>query len=518
MTKILKKAKSIIFSRAVFMIICILVQICVLGAAMFFLNDFMTAIYGASFVFSAVLIIYEVNRVSDPMYKICWITLISIVPIFGGMLYLFVRGDIIVSSLKKRIFQIEEATVQLLKSDKKALDTLSCEDKSAAGLFRYIEDNCGFPVYQNTQLKYFALGDDMFEKILYELEQAKSFILLESFIVNKGVFWDSVLDILKRKAAAGVEVKVLYDGMGCLGLLPSDYPKELEQYGIQCKVFAPLKPLLSTYQNNRDHRKITVIDGKTAFTGGINFADEYINRRERFGHWKDAGLMIKGEAVKNFTIMFFQMWYIQDKELEKQATSDDAKYLNPTLYPINEPGWTAPCGDSPVDNNYVGKNMYMHLLSTAEDYVYIMTPYLIPDYDLLSAMKFAAMRGVDVRIITPHIPDKAYAFCLTRSYYKELIKTGVKIYEYTPGFIHSKVCVADGTKAVVGTINFDFRSLFLHYECAVCIYKSTEIEKIIDDFKNTFDKSQIITLEIYGKFNVFQKFAGKALKIIAPLM
>ena len=518
MSKFFVKLKSIIFSRAVFMIICIAAQLFVLGAAVFFFNDFMTAIYGASFVFAAVLIIYEVNRVSDPMYKICWITLIGILPIMGGLLYIFIRSDVIVASLKARFGRIEAATGQMLKTDISVLEPLYGLDSSVAGLFRYIQQKCGYPVYRNSRVKYFALGDDMLIPLLEELKKAERFIFIESFIINPGFFWNSVLEILKEKAKAGVEVRVMYDGMGCLGLLPNDYPDILAHYGIRCQVFAPIKPILSTYQNNRDHRKITVIDGRVAFSGGINFADEYINRRERFGHWKDAGIMVSGEAVRNFTAMFLQMWYIHEPSDEYNTRYANIDYLScPDKLPETD-YWIAPCGDNPVDSNFVGKNMYLHLISTAEKYVYIMTPYLIPDYDLVYAMKFAAERGVCVRIVTPHIPDKPYAFCLTRSYYKELMAAGVEIYEYTPGFVHSKVCIADDKKAVVGTINFDFRSLFLHYECAVCIYNSPELEAIKRDFDDTVKISMRITPEIYRGFNIFQKIAGKTLKIISPLM
>ncbi len=500
------------------MIICISAQLFVFGAAAFFFSDFMTAIYGASFIFSAVLIIYEVNRISDPMYKLCWITLIGILPILGGLLYIFVRSDVIVASLKARFGKIESATGQILKTNSSVLDPLYEIDSSTAGLFRYIQDKCGYPVYRDSHIKYFSLGDDMLAPLLDELKKAKHFIFIESFIINPGFFWNSVLEILKEKVRNGVEVRVMYDGMGCLGLLPDDYPQILAHYGIRCQAFAPIKPILSTYQNNRDHRKITVIDGKVAFSGGINFADEYINRRERFGHWKDAGIMVTGQAVRNFTAMFLQMWYIGKPSDEYSARYAQVDYLSCPDEAEEDDCWLAPCGDNPVDSNFVGKNMYLHLISTAQRYVYIMTPYLIPDYDLVYAMKFAAARGVCVRIITPHIPDKPYAFCLTRSYYKELMSAGVEIYEYTPGFVHSKVCIADDTKAVVGTINFDFRSLFLHYECAVCIYGSSELKSIKKDFDDTVKISQRITPEIYRSFSIFQKIAGKALKIISPLM
>ena len=305
----------------------------------------------------------------------------------------------------------------------------------------------------------------------------------------------------------------MYDGMCSLILLPYGYPKELEKKGIRCKMFSPIKPTLSTYQNNRDHRKIVVIDGRTAFTGGVNLADEYINAKVRFGHWKDTAVMIKGDAVTSFTMMFLQMWNVTEKEQD-----DYPVYLREPLPVEGGEGYVLPFGDSPMDNEQVGEQLYLDILNQAEDYVHIMTPYLILDDEMENALCFAAKRGVDVTLIMPHVPDKLYAYLLARTYYPELIEAGVKVYEYTPGFVHAKEFISDDSKAVVGTINLDFRSLYLHFECAAYIYRNPVVLEIERDFQATITKCKPVTLEECRRYPFFKRAAGRALRLFAPLM
>ncbi|MDE6594758.1 MAG: cardiolipin synthase, partial [Oscillospiraceae bacterium] len=310
-----------------------------------------------------------------------------------------------------------------------------------------------------------------------------------------------------------------YDGMCSLVLVPYSYPKKLIAQGVKCKMFSPIKPVLSTVQNNRDHRKILVVDGHTAFTGGVNLADEYINKCERFGHWKDTAVMIKGEAVAGFTMMFLQNWNITEYDCEDKY----ARFIKtnfPEIAEKNLPtgGFVMPYGDSPLDNENVGQNVYLDILNRAEKYVHIMTPYLILDNEMTSALTYAAKRGVEVIIIMPHIPDKQYAYILARSYYKELISAGVKIYEYTPGFVHAKCFVSDGIRAVVGSINLDYRSLFLHFECACYFYMNSVVRQVEEDVQKTLEKCVEITVEDCKKYNVFKRIAGHLLRIIAPLM
>lgn len=357
----------------------------------------------------------------------------------------------------------------------------------------------------------------MFPVLLEELKKAEHFIFMEYFIVEHGVMWDAILQVLETKVAEGVEVRFMYDGMGNLFTLPHGYEKAMQEKGIQCKIFAPVRPALSSYQNNRDHRKICVIDGHTAFTGGVNLADEYINQRVRFGHWKDTAVLIKGKAVDSFTMMFLQLWDVTERDGEEYR-----RFLCPPEFHMPAGmaygGFVMPYADSPLDGENVGESVYLDILGRSRRYVHITTPYLILDDTTLAALKFAAKRGVEVIIIMPHIPDKLYAYLLARSYYAELLRAGVQIYEYTPGFIHAKMFTSDDEKAVVGTINLDFRSLYLHFECASYFFRNAVVMDVEEDFQKTLAKSERITLENCRKYPFIRRFAGKALRILAPLM
>lgn len=495
----------------------LLLQISILLAGFRFLSHYMVYIYGGFTLLSAFVILYVVNKDENPSFKLAWIIPITVIPVFGTLLYLFLElqweGKIINRKLRENISD----TQPYLKQNPRYMEQLAKTSRSNANLAAYIENSGSYPVYGNTNVKYYPVGEEMFEDMKKELEKAKRFIFMEYFIVERGEMWDSLLEILERKVQEGVEVRFMYDGMCCLVLLPYSYPRELRAKGLKAKMFAPIRPALSTYQNNRDHRKILVIDGHTAFTGGINLADEYINRKVRFGHWKDTGIMVKGDAVTSFTMMFLQMWNITEKEPE-----DYGRYLRDPefFYPpeLSMEGFVIPYGDSPLDQETVGELVYLDIINTARNYVHIMTPYLILNYELVQALQFAAKRGVETIIIMPHIPDKEYAFLLAKAHYEELIRAGVQIYEYTPGFVHAKVFTSDDEKAVVGTINMDYRSLYLHFECAAYIYRNEVIKDVERDFKETLAKSQVITLEECRHYPWYKKFAGRVLRLFAPLM
>ena len=358
----------------------------------------------------------------------------------------------------------------------------------------------------------------MYEVMKTELLKAKEFIFMEFFIVERGEMWDTILEILEQKVKEGVDVRFMYDGMCSLMLLPYKYPETLKEKGIKCKMFSPIKPILTTVQNNRDHRKILVIDGHTAFTGGVNLADEYINKRVKYGHWKDTGVMLKGDAVKSFTIMFLQNWNITEKDEGDYQQFIRQDFPEIKEQKLNTDGFTLPYGDSPFDDEYVGQTVYLDILNRAEKYVHIMTPYLIIDNEMTQALTFAAKRGVDVIIIMPHVPDKMYAYLLARTYYEELISAGVKIYEYTPGFVHAKCFVSDGVRATVGSINLDYRSLFLHFECGCYFYKNSVVDMVEKDIHDTLEKCQEITVEECRKYNPLKKVVGFILRLFAPLM
>lgn len=507
----------IIFGRTTFVVLFLLIQLAVLLGAFQWLSDNVFYIYGGFTLLSAAVVLYIINKRQNPCYQLAWIIPVLVIPVFGAMFYLFVELQIGTRMIAKRLGGLIRETEPYLKQDQETLLRLSGESRRAAHLAAYMKNYGGYPVYDKTYAEYYPLGDDMFPRLLEELRQAKRYIFMEYFILERGEMWAAVLDILKEKVAEGVEVRVMYDGMCSLTLLPYHYPRQLEKFGIRCKMFSPVRPALSTYQNNRDHRKITVIDGHTAFTGGINIADEYINRKERFGHWKDTAIMLKGEAVNSFLMMFLQMWNITERTPEDYGRYQKSPdYAYPPELCMD--GYVMPYGDSPLDEETVGQHVYMDILNEAHHYVHIMTPYLILDSDMITALTFAAKRGIETIIIMPHIPDKIYAYLLARSYYEELLLAGVKIYEYTPGFVHAKVFCSDDETAVVGSINLDYRSLYLHFECAAYLYRSQAVRDVELDFQRTLKKCQEITLEGCRRYPLMKKLAGKVLRLFAPLM
>lgn len=338
---------------------------------------------------------------------------------------------------------------------------------------------------------------------------------MEYFIIERGIMWDTILDILKEKVKEGVEVRVMYDGMCSILLLPYNYPKELESFGIKAKMFAPIVPFLSTTQNNRDHRKIVVIDGKTAFTGGVNLADEYINLVERFGHWKDVAVKVTGDAVRSFTIMYLQMWNVSE-----QGSENYEAYVKNIVYeePLYHDGFVIPYGETPTRSTEVGKTVYQSMINGSTKYVHIMTPYFIVGREFLDCMRYAAHRGVEVAMILPHIPDKKVVYFIARTFYPELIQAGIKVYEYTPGFIHAKIFVSDDQCATVGTINLDYRSFYHHFECGAYFYDNSVVAKVEEDFQDTLLECQEITMDYYKKIPLYQKLIGRVSRFIAPLL
>lgn len=504
----------IIFGRMGIILFLLLIQLGILMVAFGKMQEYVVYAYGFFSLLSAATVIVIINRQGNPAFKLAWMVPITLVPVFGVLMYLFVEMQIGTRLVNRLLNESSRKIKKYAVQKPEVYEKLKQDDRHMANLSRYIAEKGGFPTYENSSVKYFPLGEDKFEALLEELEKAEKFIFMEYFIVAEGRMWDTILEILKQKAKEGVEIRFMYDGTCTLSLLPHNYPEKLERAGIFCKVFNPIRPILSTTQNNRDHRKIVVIDGHTAFTGGVNLADEYINEKERFGHWKDTAIMVKGEAVRGFTWMFLQLWDIDVKNEDYQ------KYLD-IRQPISADaaeGFVTPYGDSPLDAENVGELVYMDILNTAEEYVHIMTPYLILDNEMITALTYAAKRGVDVKIIMPDIPDKTYAFALAKTYYPELLRAGVKIYQYVPGFIHAKVFSSDRTKAVVGTINLDYRSLYLHFECAALLYKVNEIDKIENDFQETLKKCREITMEEYKKEKMSTRFYGRVLRLIAPLM
>lgn len=513
----LKILVRIVFGRTAFIFLFLLIQAGFLFSCIRWLGEYMVYIYGVTIVLTTLVTIHILNEKVNPSFKIAWMVPVLVIPVFGTLLYLFVQMQIGTKIIAARLKATGSETKDYLRQEPKTQGQLKETSQNTANLAHYLQEYGGFPIYQNTKVSYFPLGDDLFRELKRQLSQAERFIFMEYFIVERGVMWDEILGILKKKAEEGVEVRMMYDGMCSIALLPYSYPKKLERMGIQCKMFSPIKPTLSTHQNNRDHRKICVIDGHTAFTGGVNLADEYINQKARFGHWKVTGVMLEGRAVQSFTMMFLQMWNITEPRGQNYG-----RYIwngeEPSADTCQSQGFVMPYGDSPMDNEQVGELVYLHIINQAQRYVHIMTPYLILDHEMVTALTFAAKRGVETVIIMPHIPDKQYAYMLARSHYQELIEAGVQIHEYTPGFVHAKSFVSDDHTAVVGTINLDFRSLYLHFECGVFLYNNPAVETIEKDYQETLKKCCRITLEDCKNYPFIKSFMGRFMRFIAPLM
>lgn len=514
---LLKKGKRgilrMVFGRTGIVIFLLLLQIVVFFTVFRFLEPLIPYTVVTLAIFNLLMVIHVVNTQENANIKMTWIILITLLPGFGGMVYFFIRSDLGHRRIKKRLQFIAAESEKEFIPQHQLMQRLHAQNKGLYNLGFYMEKVGGFPIYEKSSTKYFPLGEDAFAEMLLQLEKAESFIFLEYFIIDEGEMWGRILNILAEKVKQGVEVRVMYDGTCEFTLLPHSYPQKLQQLGIAAKVFAPLRPFLSTHYNYRNHRKSLVIDGRVAFTGGINLADEYINKKEVYGHWKDTAIMVEGDAVDSFTLMFLQMWNISEIDRSYMTDTYQAKKTKEIIS-----GYVLPFGDWPLDDNQTGKAVYMDILNRAEDYVYIMTPYFIVDSEMMLSLQFAAKRGVDVKIILPHIPDKKLIFAKSRSYYKVLMKAGVGVYEYTPGFMHAKMFLSDSKKAVVGTINLDYRSLYHHFECAVYIEGTQTIGDIEEDFKTTLEKCQKVTTVDIKKYNIIMTLLGKILKILAPML
>lgn len=512
---IMKKILKLVSNRITVTVIALALQFFWWFFLVLYLTDNNVYLNIFMWVVAFVIVIWVINRRINPGYKLIWAILILSMPIVG-LIFWFVGGK----SRMARIFQRDLRKVQqehgdIMPEAPEVRERLQELDKRISNQSWYLTNTTHMPVYQNTRTEYFAVGEDWFARYVEELQKAKHYIFMEYFILEEGYMWNTILHILEKKVQEGVDVRLIYDGVGCLTRLPSKYYKKLQEKGIRCVAFNQFRPMLNLILNNRDHRKITVIDGHTAFNGGINLADEYINQGSRFGHWKDSGICIHGEAVWSMTVMFLQMWSVLLHE-----TCDFEKYRPHVYWPEEFPsdGFVQPYGDSPLDGETVGENVYRNIIGSAKDYVYIFTPYLVLDNEMMTELCNAARRGIDVRIVTPGIPDKKNVFLLTQSYYEQLLEAGVRIYQYTPGFIHSKNFVCDDEVAVVGTINLDYRSLYLHFECGTWMYRTESVMAVKQDALDTFEVSREIDLEFCRKRGLFIRFFQSILRIIAPTL
>lgn len=501
-----------IFGRLGLILLMLALQVFAVVAVVLYFEEYIPHIIAVLTVFTVGMGLYLLNSTIDPTAKITWLIVIIFLPVFGALFFLYTRTDLGHRMLKKKHEYMIHETRECIKQDPVVLKKVQKEAPELVSLETYLSRSGAFPIYDHCDATYFPLGEYKFEEMLPQLEKAKKFIFLEYFIIQEGLMWGKVLEILARKVQEGVEVRVMYDGTCEFSKVSHDYPQRLRKLGIQCKMFAPVTPFLSTHYNYRDHRKILVIDNEVAFTGGVNLADEYINRVDRFGHWKDTAVMVRGKAVQSFTLMFLQMWNGDEKSFEIDS------YVHAPSESFDKPGYVIPYGDCPVDQYKVGEMVYMDLLNRAEKYVHIMTPYLILDGELETALKFASERGVQVQMILPGIPDKVIPYALAKTHYKSLMDAGVEIYEYDPGFVHAKVWSVDDKKAVVGTINLDYRSLYHHFECGCYMHETECVKDVEEDFQRTLSCCHRVTNRSLAEEPLKLKILGRVLKWIAPLL
>ena len=513
MIKFLKKNLNLLGHRVFLVPLLMIIQIVIIFIMTIEFYNYFLIFYLICIIFGLILVLHIVNSKANPGYKIAWIIPILSFPIFGLLLYLLFGGNQLSKRQKEKMKNIYLKQKKYKDSHNITMSELRYENLSAYNQAKYISDYSLTNLCKHTKTTYLSDGKIYYEKLLESIKSAKKYIFLEYFIIAEGKMWNTILEVLKQKVNEGVEVRIIYDDFGSIMTLPNHYDKKLEKDNIKTAVFNPFVPNLKSKFNNRDHRKIAIIDGHIAFTGGINLADEYIGEKIRFGHWKDNGIMLEGEAVWNFTVMFLSMW-----DFIKEENEDYEKYHSEYEYETSSDGYIIPYSDSPWNNEAVGENIYLNLINKASRYIYITTPYLVIDNEMITALTLASKRGVDVRIITPGIPDKKIVNEVTKAYYDVLLESGVKIYEYTKGFIHAKTFIIDDEYATIGTVNLDYRSLYLHFECGVWLYDCSSIFTIKKDYISTLKESKEIKLKRLGKLTWFNSFKRQILKAFAPLM
>lgn len=508
-----KEVKEVTYipARYIFAIMLTVIETLGVIAIVSLITIYIPYFYIAVVITQLVVAVAIINRNDNPDYKLPWLFFVMLVPIVGFMLYFMFYSR---KLNKKQVARLNGLTKRRVdKDDRAERDEIAREDPLAASQAAILSKLTDSHVYGNTDIEYYPLGEELFAAIVDDLKAAEKFIFMEYFIIEGGIFWDTVLDVLKAKAASGVEVRVVYDDIGCMTTLAGNYYKQLRKLGIAAVPFSRLRGQANNEFNNRSHRKITVIDGKIGYTGGVNIADEYINRKQKYGHWKDVGLRLCGEAVNELTRLF-----LIDYGLNVKKSADDFdEYYGHEQHGCD--GYCIPFGDGPkpVYARQASKTAIMNMLDQAKRYVYITTPYLIIDSELIHSLENAALRGIDVRIITPHIPDKKLVFGMTRSNYPRLLDAGVKIYEYELGFIHAKTYLCDDETAMVGTVNMDYRSLVHHFENSVWIYRHGVIADIKRDFAQTQEKSIEIERGMLRN-NLFGRFVRAVVKIFSPLL
>ena len=536
--------------RMIFTVISIIIELAVIAALIYFAGQKAAWIYTILRIAAVVIVLYIYSEHNSATIRMTWIILVLLMPIAGTLLYLLIGFNGYLNVMRKRYVEIDKVLLPYLPDNQKVIKRAGMRDGRLKGLMNHIKNYSEYPPYENTKLEYYADAEEGFEQQKKDLAKAERFIFMEYHAIEDASAWHEIVNVLVDRVKAGVEVRVFYDDMGSLGFINTDFVTRMESLGIQCRVFNPFGPGLNLFLNNRDHRKITVIDGKVGFTGGYNLAEEYFHRTEPFGYWKDTGLRLEGDAVQSLTITFLEMWNAVNKEdrddkdfskyipaaaaeraaakvweeTDQKAAEEAAKEAVAAEAPVKAPegagnlGFVVPYADSPLDKRRIGEEVYMNIADAAQDYLWIMTPYLILTDEMTLTLSLAAKRGVDVRVVTPGIPDKKLVYTVTRSYYNGLTRNGVKVYEYTPGFCHAKMTVCDDLFATCGTINFDYRSLYHHFENG-CLYADNEaVMATKRDFESVFPQCRDVTEEYTTGRNAFMRLEQLLLRFFAPLM
>mgnify|MGYP004487287959 FL=1 len=512
-----KTLKTLIFSRILIVVLLLLVQIGIFMLPVFIYMPYVQNFFLVSSVISLLFCFYLVNSPGRNEFKIAWLIPVLILPFFGIALFFLFKKNLPGTNYSKRLKKIKNYSRPFLSdvnTEKKAMEIYP----KVRDISNYLKNSAGFSTFTNTETKYFSCGENFFPVMLEDLKKAEKFIFVEYFVIEESFMWSKILEILVEKASAGVEVFILYDSLGSVTLATRRYENFLKKQGLNAKIFSPFIPVYDTALNNRDHRKLIDIDGKVAYTGGLNISDEYINlNHKRFSYWKDAAIRIEGPAVKTFTVTFLQLWYLQNKKTELNF-SDFDRFVNVPKNLKDTGGIVIPYGNDAYSDSDIAEDVYNYILSKSHDYVHIMTPYFIIDNALMNSMIFAARRGVEVSIIVPEKYDHFLTFCVGRKFIRQLISNGVRVFTYKRGFIHSKIFVSDDKRATVGSINLDYRSLFHHFECGVYLYQNETVSEIEMDFQETLKYCRELTLSEYKKIPLSVRITGWIFKVFAPLL
>lgn len=499
-------------TRTIAAAVLILIQIYLIIAIVYAASLKALWIYIPLQIVSVIAVIYIVNRRGNPSFKLTWIIFILLAPLFGGLVFLLWGGGKTTPKFKKRWKTISSKNKELTLQDSATLSKLEYNHLHYSRQSSYLYNESGFPVYDGTHTTFYPTGEEFFMSVIDELESAQKFIFIEFFILAEGELWSKIYKVLRRKIKQGVEVRIIYDDFGSLKRQQEDFAEKLRKQGFKVSVFNPIRPSVDLFLNNRNHRKIIVVDGKVSFTGGLNIGDEYVNIEQPFGHWCDCGVRLAGKATKSFTVMFCNMW----NTTNPHDMIDPAKHF--CDYSVPALGFVQPYSDDPLTSQNPAEGLYMQMINNARRYLYIATPYLILDNTMITQLVLAAKAGVDVRIITPKKWDKWYVHPVTQYNYEQLLEAGIRIYEYTPGFIHSKIFVSDDTVATVGTVNVDYRSFYFHFECGTWLCGNDAVTEIRDNYFETLKKSEEIKLDKWKRRPLSQKFKQGLLHIFAPFM